>query len=112
MVWDFYSIVAPNLTEKKSDPTGLIGSTYLLFGISQNKHVYGDTCLGAVKRRSALNSAVERSEIDVTEGDTFSFRENFGTVTKLGYNKGEKIHSFAYLPFWCETFISIYSFSF
>ena len=74
--------------------------------------MYGDACLGFVKRRSALGAAVVSSERDITEKGKVSFRGSIGTVTNLRDNNGEKIHSFAYLPFWCETFISIYSFSF
>ena len=82
--------MAPNLTEKKSDPTGLIGSTYLLFGISQNKHVYGDACLGLVKLHSALDAAVASSDRDITEKDKVSFRGSIGTVTNIRDNNGEK----------------------
>ena len=74
--------------------------------------MYGDACLGLVKRHSALDAALVSSERDITERDKVSFRGSIGTVTNIRDNKGEKIHSFAYLPFWCETFISIYSFSF
>ena len=68
MVGAFYSIVAPNII-RKNDLTNLIGSTYHLFGMSKNKYVYGSTCLGAVKNRSVLNVAGERSERDITEVD-------------------------------------------
>ena len=91
MVGAFYSIVAPNLTKKLSDSTGIIGSTYRLFGDSQTKHVYGDACLGAFKLRSVLDAAVAMSERDIIEGYKFYFRVNVGTVTKLGDNKGEKM---------------------
>ena len=98
MVGEFYSIVAPNITGKNIGLTGLIGSTYHIFGFSQNKHVYGDACLGAVKCRSDLDDAVARSERDITEGDKVYFGGNVGTITKLGYNKGEKI-LFRFLTF-------------
>ena len=65
MVGEFYSIVAPNITGKNIGLTGLIGSTYHIFGFSQNKHVYGDACLEAVKRRSKLDAAVDRPERDI-----------------------------------------------
>ena len=78
--------------------------------MSQNKHVYGGAYLGSVKRSSALDATVARSEKYITYGDKVSFRGNFGTVKMLGDNKGDKIYSFAFLTFWCETFISIYCF--
>ena len=81
----------PKLTKKKIDPTGLIGSTYRLFGISQNKHVYGDVCIGELKRWSALADPLARTERDITEVDKVYFRENFGKVTNIWGNKCEQI---------------------
>ena len=60
--------------------------------------MYGDACLGEVKRRSELDDAVSSSEIDITEGDKFSFRGNVGTVANIGDNKGKKI-LFCFLTF-------------
>ena len=68
-----------------------------------------DAFLGAVKCRSALDSIVARSERDIIERDKFPLRGSFGTVKKLGDNKGEKIYYFAFLPFWCETFIFLFT---
>ena len=61
--------------------------------------MYGDACLGEVKRRSALDDAVARLERYITEGDQVSFRGESCTITKLVDNKGDKIYSFAFLTF-------------
>ena len=52
--------------------------------------MYGDACLGFVKRRSALGAAVVSSERDITEKGKVSFRGSIGTVTNLRDNNGEK----------------------
>ena len=58
--------------------------------MSQNKHVYGEKCIVVVKRRSALDTSVSRSERNIIEGYKFSFRENVGTITNTGDNKGDQ----------------------
>ena len=58
--WIILQYCSTQFHKKKSDSDGLIGITYSLCEISQNKHVYGDECLGAVKRRSTLDAAVAR----------------------------------------------------
>ena len=89
--WSILQYCSVQSNQKKSDSNGLIGITYRLFGISQNKHVYGDTYLGASKNRSVIDSEVARSEIYITEGYKFSFRGNVDKVTNLGDNKDEQI---------------------
>ena len=58
----------------------------------------GDACLGEIKRRSVLDAALARSEMDIIEGDKFYLKGNVGTVIKLEYNKGEQI-LFRFLTF-------------
>ena len=72
MVGSFYSILASKLN-KKLDSTGLIGRNYRRLGMSKNKHMYDDACLGTAKRPSSLDAAVVRLERDITDGDKVSF---------------------------------------
>ena len=43
----------------------------------------GDACLGEIKRRSVLDAALARSEIDIIEGDKFYFKGNVVDVVEF-----------------------------